>query len=360
MPAPYSSQISAKEQRVRQQLAAFPEAAWRPFCSSEPVHGSRTRVKMVVSGSVSAPVIGIPEGHGGSELLDCPLHHPVINSLLQELKALIKEVGLEPYRVSERRGELKFLHVKYAPSNAQAIVRLVMRSQRQRSQVEQLSERLRARRREVSVVSLNIQPEHKAIVEGAEEFVLSPAAEITEKLDGIVVIYPPQSFSQVTTNIAEKLYRFVALEVAQRAPASLCDLFCGVGAFALFSAPFVPRVRGLEISAEAVRCARIAAQQNGFTHLIFEVADLLQPLTPERLDGELLIVNPPRRGLGAALAEDIIRSAARTVIYSSCSPESLTRDLELLAPRFAIEKFAPFDMFPQTPHLEVVAVLSRR
>ena len=146
--------------------------------------------------------------------------------------------------------------------------------------------------------------------------------------------------------------------MAEKSPASVWDLYCGVGGFALHVAEPSREVVGIETSVEAVASARLSAQEAGLDRVTFEAGDATAfALAAERAP-DLVVVNPPRRGLGEDLSRWLEGSSARHVVYSSCHAGSLARDLALM-PSLRPRQAQVLDMFPQTAHYEVLTLLER-
>lgn len=139
---------------------------------------------------------------------------------------------------------------------------------------------------------------------------------------------------------------------------SLWDLFCGVGGFGLHCASSDTPLTGIEISAEAIACARRSAAQLGLTNVSFAALDSTRFAVGETQTPDLVIVNPPRRGIGAELCDYLSRMAPPYLLYSSCNAE-VWRDMARL-PAYQIQQAQLFDMFPHTAHYEVLALLQRR
>ena len=186
----------------------------------------------------------------------------------------------------------------------------------------------------------------------------------TTRFPGIELplLLPTRSFFQTNTGVAEALYA-TATHWARdlSGGAEVWDLFCGVGGFALALAGPGRRVLGVEVSAPAIRGARESAALMGLPseEVRFEVGDarVLDPGGSAVPD--LLVVNPPRRGIGTGLARRIENSSAARVLYSSCNPVSLAADLEAM-PSLRARRARLFDMFPHTDHAEVLVELVRR
>jgi 23S rRNA (uracil747-C5)-methyltransferase len=348
---PYAEQLAAKVERVRALLPAG--VAWRePVASAQ--EGFRNKAKMVVAGSVDAPTLGIldPSGHG-IDLRDCPLHQPGLHAALPVLAEFVTRARVAPYDVPTRSGELKHLLVTESP-DGELLVRFVLRSQepvaRLRKHLPALLEALPAAR----VVTVNLQPEHKAVLEGDREMVLTDEATLPMRLAGVELGLRPRSFFQTNTAVAEALYAEARAWVDEVAPASLWDLYCGVGGFALTNTAPGRDVLGVEVSEEAVRSATAAAPPGAARFVAGDATAYAREHEPP----ELVVVNPPRRGLGPELSSWLEGSGVRHVVYSSCHAESLARDLALM-PSLRPVRGRLLDMFPNTAHYEVLTLLTR-
>jgi 23S rRNA (uracil747-C5)-methyltransferase len=312
---------------------------------------------MVVGGTLDAPVVGILDELGRTvDLRDCPLHTAGLRAALATLAEFVTRARLEPYDVAARRGELKYLLVTESP-DAELMVRFVSRSTeplaRLRKHLPWLLGELPVR-----VASLNVQPVHAAVLEGDREVLLTEAAELPMRLGHVVLALRPRSFFQTNTAVATELYRQARAWVDEVAPASVWDLYCGVGGFALHCADGRREVVGIETSAEAVASAQAAAIRAGVTGVRFAAGDAAAFARAAGSAPELVVVNPPRRGIGD-LAPWLEASEVRWVVYSSCNAASLARDLAAM-PSLVPLRGRVLDMFPQTAHAETLVLLERR
>lgn len=365
---PYATQLNDKEARCRELLPTVPSSTWLPTVEGG-VRGFRNKAKLVVGGAPGRVTLGIlgPDQHG-VDLRECLIQSPEIHAVIPALAQLLDESGLEPYDVPGRRGELKFVHVTSSPAG-KLMIRFVVRSPRAAGRIAQLTQRLTELVPGVEAASVNLLPEHKAVLEGDEERPLI-GSSLTMELGRVTLHLLPRSFFQTNTAVARALYAQAETWVADAAPATLWDLYCGVGGFALHCAPAAaattdaaaaasatPVVTGVEISEAAVASATRSAQEAGFAAR-FIAADATSFALGASEVPEMVIVNPPRRGIGAELAGWLETSQVTRVIYSSCNPESLARDLAQM-PGFAVRGARVFDMFPHTAHLEVMVLLER-
>ena len=355
---PYPRQVGGKVERCRELLAGHPDLQWLPPVLS-PEAGYRNKAKMVVGGTVAEPTLGIldPAGHG-VDLRRCGVCAPGVRAALPALAAFITRAGLVPYDVPARRGELKNVIVTEAPDGA-LMVRFVVRSQAPVHAIRKNLPALLEALPRAEVVTANLLPEHKAVVEGDTEVVLSDRRTLTMRSGAVDLNLRPQSFFQTNTTVATALYEQARAWVDEIAPGTLWDLFCGVGGFALHCAAPGRRTTGVESSAEAVESARRSAADAGLVDLEFLAGDATAFALTAAQVPDAVVVNPPRRGIGVELAGWLEASGARHVLYSSCNPVTLAQDLRAM-PSLRPVRARLLDMFPQTHHVEVLTLLERR
>ncbi|MFJ4076802.1 MULTISPECIES: 23S rRNA (uracil(747)-C(5))-methyltransferase RlmC [unclassified Curtobacterium] len=366
MGQPYADQVLDKELRTRELLHDAVEAAggpgavtWSPAITS-PESGYRNKAKMVVGGSTEHPTVGILDHRQrGVDLRHCGICTPGIRHALPLLADFVQTAGLIPYDVAARRGELKYVLVTESP-DGELMVRFVLRSEGQVARIRHYLDVLRDALPNVVVVTVNLLPEHKAVTEGDREIVLTEQETLPMRLGGITMHLRPQSFFQTNTAVATELYAQASAWIDELDPASMWDLYCGVGGFALHAARPGRAVTGIETSAEAIRSAKQSAREAGLEGLRFAADDATEHALRARPDTvpELVLVNPPRRGIGEALSTWLEESDVQHVVYSSCNPVTLAKDLARM-PSFRLRRARVLDMFPQTGHLEAVTLLSR-
>ncbi len=358
--SPYELQLQAK---MRAAADAVPGVEWLEPVRS-PEAGFRNKAKMVAGGTAARPTLGILDAAGnGVDLQQCPLYPDALAQAFAPLAHFVTLAGLEPYSVPERRGELKSVMVTVSP-DSELMVRFVMRSTEALARIRKHLPWLEEAIPGLAVASLNVLPEHKAVPEGEREIPLTEQEHLTMRVNGIPLSLRPQSFFQTNTEVAAALYRQVAAWVDAVRPASVWDLYCGVGGFALHCAGPGRDVVGVEVSGEAVASARATASGlvrqgvPGAERLQFIHADAVQWAASSHAAPELVVVNPPRRGIGKELATWLETSTASHVIYSSCNPQTLKLDLEAM-PSLRPVHARVLDMFPHTEHCEVAVLLSR-
>ncbi len=364
MGVPYGMQLADKQARAAGRLAAVaPGIRWLDPAASPEAH-FRNKAKLVVGGRAGSPTFGILDQRGrGVDLRSCGLYEPGLAATFDTLHRLVADLRLEPYDVPARRGELKYLLLTHSP-DGEHLVRFVLRSERHLPLLREALPRLRAELPSARVVTVNLHPEHKAVLEGDTEVALTAETLLPMRVGDVTLLLGPRAFFQTNTSVAARLYRQAREWVDDADPGVVRDLYCGVGGFALHATGPGRTVVGVETSAEAVEAARVAAARRADAvdpasagTVTFEVGDAttLTPSPPP----DLVVVNPPRRGIGPGLAGWLESSTAGTVLYSSCNVDSLARDLAAMPSLHAVGGRV-FDMFPQTPHTEVMVRLERR
>jgi len=376
---PLTVQRAAKLDRARAAVGSA-GTRWLPAFGGA-AEGYRNKAKMVVGGTAEAPTLGIlDQDHRGVDLRHCGILLPGLRAVQPALAAFIRLARLEPYYVAARRGELKHVISTESP-DGELMVRFVLRSTEALARIRKHLPSLIASAPRIRVVTANIQPAHAAVLEGEEELVLTEEAALPIRLAGMTLRLPPRSFFQTNTEVAAALYAQAAewagrclseerRDATKGAPAEpvdrfvsprslgerrrIVDLYCGVGGFALALAGPGREVVGIETSADAAAAAQASADAAGLDAR-FQAGDARAWADA----ADLVVVNPPRRGLGPELTAALEASGAPTVVYSSCNPSTLERDL-IAMPSYRAVEARCFDMFPQTEHLEVMVLLERR
>ncbi|CAI1552550.1 23S rRNA (uracil(747)-C(5))-methyltransferase RlmC [Serratia quinivorans] len=356
---PYPQQLTDKQHHLQSLLSDSDVAQWlQPIAGEQ--RAFRNKAKMVVSGSVERPLLGMLHRDGTAvDLSACPLYPASFSPMFDVLKSFIARAGLVPYNVARKRGELKYLLLTESTHSGGVMLRFVLRSDSKLAQLRAALPWLQQQLPQLRVISANIQPVHMAIMEGEREIPLSEQQALEEQFNQVPLYIRPQSFFQTNPQVAAELYATARDWVRALAIDSMWDLFCGVGGFGLHCALPETRLTGIEISAEAIACARQSAKTLGLQHVDFQALDSTRFATAEGSVPQLVLVNPPRRGIGKALCDYLNQMAPGYILYSSCNAESMAKDIEML-PDYRIERVQLFDMFPHTAHYEVLTLLVRQ
>ncbi|EOW6733978.1 23S rRNA (uracil(747)-C(5))-methyltransferase RlmC [Cronobacter dublinensis] len=356
---PLDTQLADKMTDLRALLAELPVGDW---CApvSGPEQAFRNKAKMVVSGSVEKPLLGMLHRDGTPvDLTECPLYPASFYAVFTALKPFIARAGLTPYNVARKRGELKYLLLTESTLDGGLMLRFVLRSTTKLEALRAALPALLAQLPQLTVVTANIQPVHMAIMEGDEEIWLTEQQALAENFNGVPLWIRPQSFFQTNPTVASALYAAARDWVRALPVHHMWDLFCGVGGFGLHCATPEMTLTGIEIAPEAIASASASAQQLGLRNVHFQALDSTDFATGQQAAPDLVLVNPPRRGIGEALCDYLSRMAPQYIIYSSCNARTMAKDIRQL-PGYRIARVQLFDMFPHTAHYEVLTLLVRQ
>ncbi len=229
---PIAEQLAAKMADLQTLLVGSTVGDWcAPVCGPE--QAFRNKAKMVVSGSVERPLLGMLHRDGTPEdLTDCPHYPPSFAPVFAALKPFIARAGLTPYNVARKRGELKYLLLTESQLDGGMMLRFVLRSETKLEQLRAALPWLQAQLPQLKVITANIQPVHMAIMEGEQEIFFTEQQALAERFNGVPLWIRPQSFFQTNPTVASALYA-TARDWVRALPVNhMWDLFCGVAALA--------------------------------------------------------------------------------------------------------------------------------
>ena len=203
-------------------------------------------------------------------------------------------------------------------------------------------------------VCLNLNPHHTNVILGNRTTLLWGKDHLVEEVAGLQFQISPTSFFQVNTAQAGAMVSHLLAELPLEAGQTLLDMYCGVGLFSAFLAPKVGRLVGIELSADA--CEDFALNLDAFENVELYEAPAEQVLAGVDFHPDVIVVDPPRAGLGQATLDGLLRQGASHLAYISCDPATLARDAKrLVQGGYRLRQVTPFDLFPQTYHIESIS-----
>ena len=377
----YSAQLAAKETKVRDALTRIggldlQDVDFAPILGMDDPHRYRNKEQVPVGlDSSGDPVFGFFAEHSHRIVpmpgFDCLLGSAGNAGILKAIRSWILQYKIPVYSEETHRGLIRHVLMRTARSG-ETLVCLVSADEK----VPHLEILVRALS-DLGVASacLNIQPEPNNVILGRRTVTLSGQGAITDTIGDITFRVSPNSFFQVNRVQTEKLYA-KALEFAGLTGGeTVWDLYCGIGTISLFLAQKAAKVYGVEIVPQAVEDAHANASANGFKNVEFFAgeAEKLVPefyerkrkeaaagVTDSALRPDVMVVDPPRKGCAPELLDTMIQMNPKRIVYVSCDPATLARDLKILTGAgYKLEKVQPVDMFPETMSVETAASLSR-
>ena len=291
------------------------------------------------------------------DVRSCMLQSERANRILQIVSDFSRKEGLAPYGIRSHQGFLRFLVLRESNYNARIMVNIVT-AYEQIKPLKKLAELIFEQVDNVAGVVNNINSRPAQIAVGEKEILLRGLPYIQEKLGPFVFKISANSFFQTNTQQAERLYEKVMEYSGLDGSEIVWDLYAGTGTISLFLAERAREVVGFELAESAVQDAAENMRQHGVKNARFVAGDLLHKLEETFPKPDVLVTDPPRAGMHEKVVRYINMLKPRRIVYVSCNPTTLARDLAILSQQYRVEAVQPVDMFPQTYHIETVVKLS--
>ena len=293
----------------------------------------------------------------------CPVLDPRIDALVEPIKRDLADTDWPIDRDCHAGGGLRHLALRVGRHTGEVLITLISSHDRLPG-LKQLAQVWMERWPQVVGVTLNLQPKANNVLMGHDTLLVAGQPSIGERFGDHTLEIATDTFFQVFTEQAERVIPLIQSELAKSSmPGLAIDAYCGIGTYSLPMAAAGWRVEGLEVNPEAVAKARRNAELNGLAERCsFQACDVADALAERLPEADLLFLDPPRRGLDPSVVETIAAKPPERVLYLSCDPASLARDLAPLVTggTYTMQKVQPFDFFPHTTHVETLAVLERQ
>lgn len=363
----YPAQLELKRQQVVDalcRLGKLEDVPVHPTLGMETPWHYRNKAQFPVGSGGGRVIAGFfaPGTHRIVDIEQCEIQHPLGIQIMQVVKDLAQRCHVPIYDERTHKGVLRHVLVRVGRHTGEAMAVLVTNGPafpKGKRIAAELLERVPAL---VSVVQ-NINPERTNVVLGRENRVLAGRDHIIDKIGDLSFAISPVSFFQVNPVQTEVLYG-KALEYADLTGGeTVLDIYCGIGTISLFLARQAREVIGIEVVPPAVENARENAERNGIRNVRFICGDAAQEmpaLAREGVRADVIVVDPPRKGCDRSVLEAMAAVGPKRIVYVSCNPASLARDLAILAELgYRTVEAQPVDMFPHTAHVETVVLMSR-
>jgi len=373
----YDRQLAYKRQHVSdalERIAKLEGVAVHPAVASPGVFGYRNKMEF----SCSDRKWLLPEEMGQADVdtgfalglhvpgtfykvLDteaCLLQPELGNRILGEVRDYIRQSAAPVYGLRSHEGFWRFLMLRHSVSEDRWMVNIITAAE-DRREVAPLAEQLTALHPEIVAVVNNITDRPAGIAVGESEIRLAGEAIIRDRIDDFQFEISANSFFQTNTRGAAKLYGVVKAYADLKGGETVLDLFSGTGTIAIFLAEKAGEVIGLEVVPSAVADAENNCRLNRISNCRFIAGDIRDSLGLVGVRPDVMIIDPPRTGLHPDVVAQVAAMAPRRIVYVSCNPATLARDLGLLKAQYSVREVQPVDMFPHTFHIEAVARLER-
>lgn len=362
----YGEQLERKRQRVLDALSAYASLGGLTVpavVGSTRIFGYRNQAKLVARQTRAGLLLGIyrPGSHRVVDISRCPVHHPLIAGVLPEVRRVAERQQIPIYDETSGDGWLRYVIVRSSTWKKCAQVVAVVRDREFRNE-KKFTEAL-GRIRGVRSVVLNVNDSRNNAIFGDTFVPVTRDGSLIDRIGGLELKSQAGAFLQANLAAARRVYERVVEWADPQAGEVAVDLYCGVGAISFYLAGRARLVLGIEESPLAVASAKENIRLNGFHNVRFfaGAAAALLAEQQERVGRiDLITVNPPRKGLDVATRQAIVAVSPTRAVYVSCGPETLARDLDWFASNgYRTARLQPFDLLPQTEHIECVALLVR-
>ena len=360
----YAAELEAKRRRVEDAIRRVGglDLPVSVILGAKNTQRYRNKVQLPVAAGKDGPRIGFfrARSHDVVNVDDCLLQPETASALAHAVRRWMKDYAVPAYDERAHAGLVRHLFVRF--SRTQALCCLVVNGDRLPHEAE-LVEALRSAAPELAGVVLSVNKERTNVVLGRELRTLWGQDFLEDTLCGLTFRISVPSFYQVNRDQCEVLYGKAVELAGLTGTETVVDLYCGIGTISLAMARHAGRVIGAEIVPSAVEDAKANAARNGVTNVEFfcgDAADTAARLAAEGLRPDVICVDPPRKGLAPEVVASIARMAPERVVYVSCDPATLARDLARFAELgYAAQTAVAVDMVPRTAHVETVVLLSK-
>ena len=305
-----------------------------------------------------------PDSHEIVDIDDCLLQSSASVRIFKSVRQTVRDLDLKPYERQKDRGWLKHLLIRSSEAGS-ALVILVTRNDRFPEQKKFL-QLITSQCPEVVSIYQNLQPVTTKVITGRKWIHLWGARKLEENLCGLRLNCSPGAFFQVNTKAASLLYQKAIQEAEIEPGMTVLDLYCGVGGLTLLAARLAEKVIGVDEFSPAIDDAQDNARENGVANVKFYTSPVEEFLRQENTFGSssadrlIAILDPPRAGCRPEVIDRLLSLAPRRIIYVSCDPATLARDLKMLSVKYQVSTLTVVDLFPQTAHIETIARLDKK
>ncbi len=293
----------------------------------------------------------------------CMTEDEKADEIIGTIRRLLKNFKLRPYNEDTGRGFLRHVLVKRGFKSGQIMVVLVTGTRDFPKKKDFVATLLKIHP-EITTVVQNVNNQKTSMVLGNRSEVLFGDGYITEQLGDFSFRISPKAFYQINPIQTEVLYNTTLEFAGLTGKETVIDAYCGTGTIGIFASPKAKKVVGVELNPDAVKDARVNAKLNSAENTEFYNADAGEFLADAAASNEkydVVIMDPPRSGSTVKFLKSVVKLAPKTVVYVSCNPETLARDLMFLVRNgYKVKKMQPVDMFPHTNHVETVVLLSHK
>ncbi|MCG4570972.1 23S rRNA (uracil(1939)-C(5))-methyltransferase RlmD [Clostridium cochlearium] len=362
----YKEQLNFKRQKVKDALLRLGgiDVEVKPVLGIKNPYRYRNKVQLPIGKENEKVSIGFyaPRSHNIIDLKTCLIQDEKADDIIKILREWIKEFNVPIYNEKEHKGNLRHIMVRTAFKTGEVMVVLVTKDKNLPHKEELINKLIENLQGVVSIIQ-NINSQKTNVVLGKESIVLWGKDKIIDYIGNFKFAITPLSFFQVNPIQTEVLYNKALEYAGLKGNEVVFDAYCGTGTISLFLSQRAKKVYGVEIVAEAIESAKLNAKENNVDNVDFIVGEsekVIPELTEKGIKADVVVVDPPRKGCEKSLLEAMANMSPEKIVYVSCDPATLARDLCVLEKLgYKTIRVQPVDMFSNTYHVENVVLLEK-
>lgn len=361
---PYKEQLAVKQKRMKKLLGKF--ANVKPIIGMDDPFYYRNKVHAVFDRDKKGNIIcGTYEAktHKVVPIEECMIEDKISQEIIRTIRDMLKSFRIKTYDEDTGYGLLRHVLVRRGFSTDEIMVVLVIGSPIFPSK-NNFVKALRKKYPQITTVVLNVNDKKTSMVLGERDIVIYGKGYIRDTLCGCTFRISPQSFYQVNPVQTEILYKTAIEYAGLGRKETVIDAYCGIGTIGLVAAKRAKNVIGVELNPDAVRDARINAKENKITNARFyqgDAGEFMENMAENGEHADVVFMDPPRIGSDKKFMSSVIKLNPSRIVYISCGPETLARDLEYLTKHgYDVRKIQPVDMFSFTDHCENICLLTKK
>ena len=359
----YSKQLEMKTEAVKKLLKPYVQVS--PIVGMEAPYHYRHKVHAVFDcvgrGQVVAGVYK-KNSHDVVDIESCQIEDQEADAIIREVKSLLKSFRIKTYDEDTGYGLLRHVLVRKGYHTGEIMVVLVLASPILPSK-NNFVKALRKNHPDISTVVINVNDKKTSMVLGERNIVVYGKGFIEDKLCGCTFRISPNSFYQVNPAQTEKLYEKAISCAKLTGKEKVIDAYCGTGTIGLIASKSAKEVYGVELNKDAIKDAITNAKRNEVKNIRFindDAGKYMVSLAEKKETVDVVIMDPPRSGSDEAFLSSVVKLSPKRVVYVSCNPETLARDLKYLTKKgYRVTEATPYDVFPHTSHTEMVVALEK-
>ena len=346
-----------------ERIGGFTQPSVAPILAADSSLAYRNKATYPLKRSSTGQVQAGYYQKGSHQLINlnqCPVQDSRLNPLLAQIKQDIEQLGWSVYNEQRHQGRLRHLSLRIGRRTGEMLLTLVTTDWNLQN-LEVQAQKWLTRYPKLMGVSVNRNPNRTNAIFGEETRCVAGQPYLREEFAGLEFQLRPETFFQVNTEAAEALLDVIVEQLALGGDEVLVDAYCGIGTFTLPLAQRVRQAIGLEVQPESVEQAQLNAQLNGINNVTFQTGAVETLLPQLGIAPDVVLLDPPRKGCERTIIDTLLGALPKRIVYISCKPATLARDLKLLCQTgaYQLTHVQPTDFFPQTPHVECAAFLDR-